>query len=87
MVNLTSDHTSVDAIYIATLSCIATGGKPEIYTYTWIHNGSVLTGETSPVLTGVDETKLGNYTCEVENLAGAIMDSILITQRLPGEEH
>lgn len=85
VVTLTSNRANVDKVYTATLNCTATGGIPQMYTYTWMHDGKVLQSETSSILTGVDETKLGNYTCVVENLAGTAINSIVIHQRLPGE--
>ena len=87
VVHLTADRTIVDSAYTATLNCTIIQGKPEIFNYTWIHEGNKLPDATTSILTGVDGTKHGNYTCMVENKAGVARDSILITQRFPrGEE-
>lgn len=65
----------------ATLTCTVTRGIPGIYNYTWFYEGIVLPFERSSTLTGVNE--VGTYMCEVENEAGAGMDSIYIS--LKGE--
>ena len=42
------------------------------YTYTWMHNNSMIPGETSDMLTVsiMRESDVGVYRCEVNNSAG-----------------
>ena len=47
-----------------------------IYSYTWFHEGSVISNETNAILTGVG--RFGTYICKVTNEAGVGMDSIIL---------
>ena len=56
-----------------TLTCTVTRSNPMgSYTYTWVHNNSMIPGETSSMLTvGIlTESDVGIYHCEVTNSAG-----------------
>ena len=80
VVNVTADRTRVGPGGAATLTCTVTRGNPMTYTYSWTHEGAVLSGETSATLslTSFSMDAVGAYTCEVMNDAGSGMDSITI---------
>ena len=56
------------------------------YTYTWMHNNSMIPGETSSMLTVsiLTESNVGVYRCEVKNSAG-LSGSNTTTIELGGE--
>ena len=56
------------------------------YTYTWMHNNSMIPGETSSVLNVsiLTESNVGIYRCEVKNSAG-LSGSNTTTIELGGE--
>ena len=84
-VNVTADRTRVGPGMAATLTCTVTRGNPMTYTYSWTHDGTTLTDETSATLTlsSFSMDDVGTYSCRVGNDAGAGMDSI--TLELGGE--
>lgn len=66
-----------------TLSVIATGTDP--LGYTWMLNGTLLTGANSPelILNNVQTTDAGRYTVIVTNSAGAAMSTAMLTVTNP----
>ena len=75
-VNITANHDRVDALNPATLTCSVIRGSPMIYSYRWFYEGSVISNETSAILTGVG--RFGTYMCKVTNEVGVGMDIIFL---------
>ena len=72
-VEVTATLTRVVVGNSTTLTCTVTRSNPMgNYTYRWVHNNSMIPGETSSMLTVsiMTESNLGVYRCEVTNSAG-----------------
>ena len=72
-VEVTATLTRVVVGNSTTLTCTVTRSNPMgSYTYTWMHNNSMIPGETSSMLTVsvLTESDVGVYRCEVTNSAG-----------------
>ena len=72
-VEVTATLTRVVVGNSTNLTCTVTRSNPVgSYTYTWMHNNSMLPGETSNMLTVsiLTESDVGVYHCEVTNSAG-----------------
>ena len=51
---------------------VTVGGIPDDFTYQWLRNGAVITGQTSSTFTlsNVSTTDIGIYTCTPRNSRG-----------------
>ena len=86
-VEVTATLTRVVVGNSTTLTCTVTRSNPMgSYTYTWMHNNSMIPGETSGMLTVNVQTEsdVGVYRCEVINSAG-LSGSNTTTIELGGE--
>ena len=85
-VEVTATLTRVVVGNSTTLTCTVTRSNPMGYTYKWVHNNSMIPGETSSILTVsiLTESNLGIYRCEVTNSVG-LSGSNTTTIELGGE--
>ena len=71
-VEVTATLTRVVVGNSTSLTCTVTRSNPMGgYTYTWVHNNSIILSETSSILTVsiMTESDVGVYCCEVNNSA------------------
>ena len=66
---MTTDSNRVILGSPVTLTCNVVEADQRSYTYSWMHNGALLSSGTSPTLT-FSVQELGTYICEVLSAVG-----------------
>ena len=79
MVQVSADLTNVIPGGSAKLACNASG-FPTNFTFSWLFEDALLSGETSPTLNLSSFTiqNMGSYTCQVSNSQGVGANNITI---------
>ena len=63
-----------------TITCSVLRGNPSSYSYSIVHNDSVISSNSTLILTNIQEADLGTYRCDVTNEAGTGSAGVTIEQ-------